>query len=352
MTLRVAFFACGLQTPAARFRVQQFFPAFAAHGVSCRYHYAYGADYHRWNRSVLGAPYKLVTRVRRGLEMVLEVDADVVFIQRTALPQTAVFEKTFAKLNDRLVFDFDDAIYLDGSGRPSRTRERAVRGAISASRRTVVGNRHLEDWAKAPDKTSVIPTVVDDEVYKPAPSNGASSGQVVVGWMGTSSNFDSLRVALPGLRALLRRDPRVVFRIIADREFEDVRGWDRVEQRSWSAERELADLRSFDVGMMPLVDTEMSRGKCGFKLLLYMATGKPVVASSVGANREIVLPGTTGLLAEDSEQGWLDALQALTQDAARRGDMGSAGRARLEQMYSVRAVLPRYLEIFDLVARR
>lgn len=352
MTLRVAFFACGLETPAARFRVLQFFPALQAHGISCRYHYAYGADYHRWNRSVLGAPYKLVTRVRRGLEMAQEIDADVVLIQRTALPQTAVFERAFARLNDRLVFDFDDAIYLDGSGRPSRTRERAVRGAIRASRRTVVGNRHLADWASAPDKTSVIPTVVDADLYKPLNSRGVSGAQVVVGWMGTSSNFDSLRVALPGMRALLRRDARVVFRIIADRELEDVRGWDRVEQRSWSAERELADLRSFDVGIMPLVDTEMSRGKCGFKLLLYMATGKPVVASIVGANRDIVVPGTTGLFAEDSEQGWLDALQALTQDAERRTDMGSAGRARLEEMYSVRAMLPRYLELFDLVAQR
>lgn len=352
MKLRVDFFACGYETPAARFRVRQFFPSFEAHGVECRYHYAYGANYHRWNQSALGAPYKLLTRVKRGVEMLHATDADVVFLQRTAIPQSAFFERLLARANERVVFDFDDAIYLGADGESSWLRERAVRGAVRASKRVVVGNSHLAGWVDAPNKTHVIPTVVDDEVYTPQERAGPPEADVTIGWMGTSTNFDSLRLALPGVKRLLDRDPRVVFCIVADRELEDVRGWPRVEQRAWSAERELSDLRSFDIGIMPLLDTEMSRGKCGFKLLLYMAVGKPVVASPVGANSEIVVDGQTGLLAPDSELGWYEALSSLSQDVRSRRDIGLEGRARLEKLYSVRAVLPVYLNLFHAVAGR
>ena len=42
---------------------------------------------------------------------------------------------------------------------------------------------------------------------------------------------------------------------------------------------------------MPLPDSPWERGKCGFKLIQYMAAGLPVVASPVGVNDRIVSPG-------------------------------------------------------------
>ena len=72
-----------------------------------------------------------------------------------------------------------------------------------------------------------------------------------------------------------------------------------VEFRTWKLEREVADIQSFDAGIMPLFDDEEARGKCGFKIIEYMSAGVPVVCSPVGANPEIVEAGKTGLFADN-----------------------------------------------------
>lgn len=66
-----------------------------------------------------------------------------------------------------------------------------------------------------------------------------------------------------------------------------------------------------------------------------MAMGKPVVAFGHGALPEIVVDGETGLLVPPGEEGALAAAAlALLCDPARRGAMGRAGRARVEQCFS------------------
>lgn len=349
--MRVIFFACGLETPAARFRVLQLFPRLQAHGIECEFHYGYGRAYNRVASTPLGAPYKLVTRLKRGVQTLLTKNADIVFLQRTAIPQTALFEELASRRSPRVIFDFDDAIYLGPDGSPSASRGHATRRAIEVSSHVIVGNRHLADWVGEPHRTSVIPTAVDASAYTPGNSSMARvRDRVVIGWMGTSSNFDSLRTVLPALRRVLDRHPDVWFKIVSNARLSDIEGWSQVEQKAWSAADELQDLRSFDIGIMPLVNNEMSRGKCGFKLLLYMATGRPVVAAAVGANLEIVDEGSGFLARSDSD--WEDALERLAANASMRDSYGRRGREILESRFSVDAVIPRYLEIFEKVAAR
>src|SRR5438874_1070790 len=100
---------------------------------------------------------------------------------------------------------------------------------------------------------------------------------------------------------------------------------DALDVRGWSESTEVAELQRFDVGIMPLRDAPMERGKCGYKLIQYMACGRPVVASPVGASRQIVEHGTNGFLASTAAE-WVAALRAL-QDPALRRRMGAAGRA-------------------------
>jgi glycosyltransferase involved in cell wall biosynthesis len=109
---------------------------------------------------------------------------------------------------------------------------------------------------------------------------------------------------------------------------------------SWSRDREVADLQSLDVGMMPLPDDPWARGKCGFKIIQYMACAVPAVASPVGANRDIVVDGETGLLVEEPAE-WRAALERLAANPELRRSVGQAGRARVEQRYSREAVAPR-----------
>jgi glycosyltransferase involved in cell wall biosynthesis len=104
------------------------------------------------------------------------------------------------------------------------------------------------------------------------------------------------------------------------------------------------------VGIMPLVDGPFERGKCGYKLVQYMAGGLPVVASPVGVNQQMVNPSRNGYLAGSSEE-WLDAFRKLGIDTELRLKLGQSGRQQAEQMYNLQVTAPRLLDLLSSVQR-
>ncbi len=95
---------------------------------------------------------------------------------------------------------------------------------------------------------------------------------------------------------------------------------------------------------MPLAETPWELGKYAYKLLQVMAAGRPVIASPVGANRQVVRHGETGFLAESADE-WAEALRALARDPALRARLGGAARLSIADGYSVDAVTPRLAAI-------
>jgi len=118
---------------------------------------------------------------------------------------------------------------------------------------------------------------------------------------------------------------------------------DMIEAVPWTLAGEVEALSRIDIGLAPLPDSDWSRGKCGLKLLQYLALEKPVVASAVGVHPEMIESGVHGLLA-DGENAWFDALDRLIGDPSLRAAMGQQGRARVEERYSVRAIAPRLID--------
>jgi glycosyltransferase involved in cell wall biosynthesis len=116
----------------------------------------------------------------------------------------------------------------------------------------------------------------------------------------------------------------------------------------WSEASEVDDIKAFDVGVMPLIDGPFERGKCGFKLIQYMACGVPVIGSPVGVNREIIRPGVNGFWAETTDD-WVAALRTLIDNPALREQMGAAGRRIVENEYSLQVTAPKLTSIFRSV---
>jgi glycosyltransferase involved in cell wall biosynthesis len=108
-----------------------------------------------------------------------------------------------------------------------------------------------------------------------------------------------------------------------------------VENVSWSLATETKDILSFDVGIMPLRDDAWSRGKCAFKALQMMALGIPVVASPVGANREVIQDGVNGFLADGAEE-WAARLSSLAESPKLREEIGQRGRGTAISRYSLK----------------
>jgi glycosyltransferase involved in cell wall biosynthesis len=117
-----------------------------------------------------------------------------------------------------------------------------------------------------------------------------------------------------------------------------------LEVRAWSEETEIDDLRKFDVGIMPLPDTDWARGKCGFKIIQYMACGIPAVASPIGVNRDIINDTVNGYLAH-SEAEWLQALETLHDSPETRSMMGKAGFRKVSEEYSLKSIAPRLIRL-------
>ncbi len=257
-----------------------------------------------------------------------------------------------------LLFDLDDAVFLRDSYAPrglhSARRLRRFAATARACDAVIAGNAflaaHAARWAGA-NRVHVIPTCVDPAAY-PAADGGhkarRSPGGVQLAWVGSSSTLRGLEAIRPTLEEIGRRIPGVRLKIICDRflHFDAL----PVVECPWDAAAEAEAIAAADVGISWVPDDDWSRGKCGLKVLQYMAAGLPVVANSVGVHAEMVRHGETGLLADTAEE-WVDAVGRLARDAELRRRMGAAGRRLLEERYSVARGAARWQAVLDELRR-
>jgi glycosyltransferase involved in cell wall biosynthesis len=277
--------------------------------------------------------------------------ADLVVVVRKLFRQGQ--EKFLRWCSRRLVFDFDDAIiYRDSNHRNQYSQARAWRFGQMMQRadHVIAGNEYLAGLAVSfGGHPTIVPTCVDDVRLTPM-GRQRMGGKVVIGWMGSRSTL----MYLEGLRKVFeelgrRYGASVVLKVVCDK-FPGPMGVEVVE-RPWSLADELEELRSFDIGIMPLRDDVWTRGKCGFKLLQYMAVGIPVVASPVGVNNQIVIDGENGFLAKNRGE-WTGVLGTLIEDMDYRRNVGILGRESLRGRYAVSDWAGRYAHLLEEIAGR
>jgi glycosyltransferase involved in cell wall biosynthesis len=231
------------------------------------------------------------------------------------------------------VLDVDDAIWANRGGEFARRLARSCDHVIC-------GNSFLaEGFSRWNPSVSVLPSAVDTRRFVPA-SGGRPAGRTVIGWLGLSSGFRYFDEIETALRDVLRNHPEGVLRIISDKAPQFRLLPDRqVEYIPYSREREVADIQEMTVGIMPLDDSETSRGKCSFKMILYMSCGIPVVVSRVGMNAEVLQKGESGFGANNPRE-WVDSLETLLANPDLCARMGRTGRAVAELHYAVEVLAP------------
>jgi glycosyltransferase involved in cell wall biosynthesis len=237
-----------------------------------------------------------------------------------------------------LIYDFDDSIFLRSSynplGQECPKRLAQFRHMVQAADIVIAGNDFLRDQATAwtdPSKVCQIPTCLDVSRY-PLARHDAQTPQVRLAWIGSSSTLRGLEKIGALLDRLGRRLPNLRLRVICDRTL--TLDHLPVDFCSWSEVTETRDLAEADIGMSWLPDDGWSAGKCGLKVLQYMAAGLPVVANPVGVQNRMVRHGETGFLVNTPDE-WEDAVQLLARDPIMRRRMGLAGRNLVEAEYQV-----------------
>ncbi len=343
--------------PSQRLKYEQYFGAFREHGYELvvspfqtmalwRVIYKKGHFF----RKVFWVLYGYARRLRDLLRAPF-YDGVYVHLQITPLgPPLA--EWAFRLFARRMIYDIDDLVYLGKTSSVNavvaRLKGRGKPQALmKGADHVITCTPYLDEYVRRFNaRTTDISSTIDTETYV-ARSRYETDGPIVLGWSGSHSTSAYLKLLGPALRRLReRRDFRLL--VIGDPAFR-LEGLE-VEALPWREATEVRDLSRIDVGLYPLPDEQWVYGKSGLKALQYMALGIPTVATAIGANFRVIEDGVSGFLVR-TEDEWLERLERLCGDARLRERIGRAGRARVDERFSIRANRGTYLGIFERVYR-
>jgi glycosyltransferase involved in cell wall biosynthesis len=342
------------RSPGQRFRCEQYIQSLEESGFNITYSYIISekndqvfyskGKYLKKTWIFLSSFFHRLKDVRRANKF------DIVFIYREAfMLGTTFFEKRLRARNARIIFDFDDAIWLNDTSqgnkdlswlkKPSKTAK-----IIEMLDLVLAGNKYLAEYARPHNpRVEVMPTTIDTS-YHIIEKDINKSNRICVGWTGTSTTLKHFETIVPILKIIKEKyQSNVYFKVIVNFPYKIPEL--EIEAVQWSIENEIIDLSEFDIGIMPLPDDDWAKGKCGFKGLQYMSLCIPTIMSPVGVNNEIIIDDENGFLAS-SEEEWINKLSLLIEDVELRKRIGSTGRKTVIEKYSVEANKQRYVQYF------
>ncbi|MCL7462271.1 glycosyltransferase family 4 protein [Pseudomonas sp. NW5] len=298
----------------------------------------------------------LTSYMRRLLQLLGSYRYDLLWIECELFPGApAWFERLLGRLGKPFVVDYDDAVFhrYDLSGNPLVRRFMAgkIDVVMQAAAHVVAGNEYLAQRARAAGaaRVSIIPTVVDHHRY--GPRQGDDHAALTIGWMGSPSTQKYVVSIRDALATICQRHAARLLLVGASPQIAaELHGID-VDVVPWREESEAQLIRQMDIGIMPLLDTPWEQGKCGYKLIQYMACAVPVVASPVGVNVDIVKGSGSGLLASSTAQ-WCEALHTLAASPAVRQRFGAAGWQAVQSRYSLQAQASILRQVLEQAASR
>ena len=348
--IRITALTSGKTVPSARFRVRQHIAPLRSKGIHIREYtpaidkYAPPPPFLTVSNPMgltLGkAFWKCIKTSVRFPGAIGSWKGDLTWLEREMHPGFLTFEPF---LKHPVILDVDDAIWL---AKPFGWR--ATRKIAKIADVVLAGNRHIADWfSSVAEDVRIVPTAIDTDRIRPRNFQDfkRSDRPFIIGWTGTSSNYEALYQIEMVLAKFLKNHTAELW-VMADQPpgFSQLRS-DRVRFVKWDPNGEITILGQMDVGLMPLPSDRWSLGKCSFKMLQYMAAGLPVVVSPVGMNNEVLAMGDIGFSAVTHDD-WYDALSCLYDDAKCAYDYGVNGRMIVENHFSRRVISTILADIF------
>ncbi|MEQ8478581.1 glycosyltransferase [Fulvivirga sp.] len=343
--------------PSQRFRFEQYLAILSKAG--CKYQLKpflsqLGWQYFYKGNLLIVSLFLLQGFLKRILSLFSVPFYDIVFIHREVSPiGPPIFEWIITKIfRKKVIYDFDDAIWMpDPVEKGTLLTKLKWKSKVSKickwSYRVSVGNQFLANYALNFNNNVVInPTTIDTEnLHNPTLFElNKDDSATVIGWTGTHSTLHYLDLIIPIIEKL-EKEFNITFLVIANKNPEyNLKSF---QFAPWDKETEIKDLMKIDIGIMPLSDDSWSQGKCGFKLLQYMALEKPVLASPIGVNNQIIQNEVNGYLCS-AIQEWDEKLSNLIKNLNTRSLMGKAGRGKVINSYSVSSNKSNFLSLFEL----
>ncbi len=340
--MRIAFiFPRKKQNSGCRFRVLQYLPYLKEHGIEYKLFFprTYGMD----GLKEIEKPNLYIFLPLHFIKLLISIlirKYDVIFIQRYVFTATLPVEMFFRVLpGKKVIIDFDDLVYLN--------HPKFYSFVLRSVHKVIVGNTFLSRFAKQYNSdVSIIPTPVETEKYYPVKPEEKKT--FTIGWIGGPSGLYLLE---PLYSSFKRLAEKIDYNLVVVSDFS--RGPKmtfpgvNVINRQWSEKTELADLNSFDVGLMPLLKNDyISKGKCSYKALQYMAVGIPALIFAEGNNLEIVIDGFDGFLYE-TEDEFISRILSLYNNRDLLQEIGRQARDKIEKEYATSTVFKDLLKVIS-----
>jgi glycosyltransferase involved in cell wall biosynthesis len=290
----------------------------------------------------------ILAYIGRLQRLITDRHYDLIWLEKELLPYLPEwFERLFIG-NIPYVVDYDDAQFhiYDGHSSPlvRLLLGKKIDRVMAHAQAVIAGNEYLALRARqaGAKRVEIVPTTIDLDRYSLKPPTDPARSVVNIGWIGSPATTYFLKELTPIFKDIARRYP-CEFTFVGASEWPEIADLN-LRIPTWSERTEVEDIKTFDVGIMPLSDTPWARGKCGIKLIQYMACGLPVVGSPVGVNCDIIEHGVNGFQATTTTE-WLDALATLAVDPQLCQQMGAKGRAMVEERYCLQVTAPQLAHI-------
>lgn len=333
---------------SSRVRFYQYVPYLESNGIDIQIASLLPDEYVRGLYA--GKPVNLVSiinaYIKRVARLVRNKAFDLLWVEKEFLPWLPAWIEILFSSTLPYIVDYDDAVFhryeFHQSSLIRTLLGKKIDNVMRNSKLVIAGNDYLAmraDQAGA-KRIEILPSVVNVEQY---PVKKAQPG-LNIGWIGSPA----AALFLNSIQAPLERaveSSKVQLTLVGAGKKDPLPGVEK-SFLPWQEATEIAVLQTFDVGIMPLPDGPFERGKCGYKLIQYMASGLPVIASPIGVNKKIVEQGKNGYLAS-TEAEWIDALNYLKTHVEAREKLGLAGRKKAVESYNLQVTAPRLLKIME-----
>lgn len=339
---------------SSRIRTYQYIPYLKEEGIDIIIAPLFNNEYIKslYEKSKKKLNIVLFSYFRRLFDLTKIKKYDLLWIEKELFPMLPSWaEEMIAKLKIPYIVDYDDAIFHNYDLNKNPMIRVLLRNKIDKVMKNasvvIVGNDYLAERAKKAGARRIeyLPSVVDLNKYRPKEIKTTNKDDFNIGWIGSPATSKYLfHIYQPLKKFIKNKNARLILVGSGKINLPDI----PLEIREWSEKKEVKDIQDFDVGIMPLPDNPWERGKCGYKLIQYMACGIPVVGSPVGVNSKIIIDGINGFKASTDNE-WIFALEELYKSVELRKQMGLKGRKIVEENYSLQVAAPKLIKIFKSI---
>ena len=343
---------------SSRMRTYQYLPFYKEAGIDCTVKPLFEDAYLEKLYAGKRAPFDVIYSYAKRLGLFFTFHRyDKIFLEKEFFPYLPAFAVYLMVIfKKKYIVDYDDAIFhnYDQSSNffVKMFLGKKIDQVMKNAEVVIAGNSYLAKRAMkaGAKKVVIIPTVIDLERYPKPEFNKeeekddfVENRRVIVGWIGTETTFQKHLLLIKDWLIKAQQIHHIELRIVGVLSSEVFMG-NHVKFLPWTADSEVANISEFDIGIMPLKNSCWEEGKCAYKLVQYLACGKPVIASDVGMNSQLCIDGETGYLA-DTEEAFLNSLYLLIKDEALRKRMGEKGRTLIEEKYNLQVTSKEWIKL-------